>query len=425
MPYRFRLDQARAARRHYLLCGSGRNCQWRPSASLERMRAVSFFAGIGGFDIALRHQVDTVGFVELDAHCRRVLERRFPGVAWRHDDIGTLAAEAIPDADVWMGGFPCQGISPAGKGLGLEDDRSGLWHTWAALIKARRPQWVFIENHPRLRLRGLQRVLEDLHEAGYDARWQRFSAWDAGAWHWRERVWILAGPRGTCTAPGLIGLPLDHALGPDGVMVNGTHHDIPAVTSGKPPVAAALPTPSAVEYGSSQNGVNSTRPSAGTPSIFTLARKGALPTAVTSDSKGSLGLVDGRGRQLRDEASRGVLPTPNARDWRSGKGRQPNGHAPQLPEVMGGVLNPAWEEPFMGFPIGWTDPDVETVTELDLPAAWLSGEWIDQAPSPTVPPRSLPGRRERVHSLGNAVVPEACRRAWHILRGDPMENEAP
>jgi len=49
------------------------------------------------------------------------------------------------------------------------------------------------------------------------------------------------------------------------------------------------------------------------------------------------------------------FPTPNARDWRSGKGRQDNGHSPQLPETIGGQLNPTWVEWLMGFPLGWTD----------------------------------------------------------------------
>jgi hypothetical protein len=49
------------------------------------------------------------------------------------------------------------------------------------------------------------------------------------------------------------------------------------------------------------------------------------------------------------------FPSPSARDWRSGKGRQDNGHSPQLPEVIGGQLNPTWVEWLMGFPPGWTD----------------------------------------------------------------------
>jgi len=50
-----------------------------------------------------------------------------------------------------------------------------------------------------------------------------------------------------------------------------------------------------------------------------------------------------------------TLPTPDARCWKSGKGRKENGHSPQLEARIGGTLNPMWVEWLMGFPIGWTD----------------------------------------------------------------------
>lgn len=59
-----------------------------------------------------------------------------------------------------------------------------------------------------------------------------------------------------------------------------------------------------------------------------------------------------------------MLQTPAARDIRSGAGQQDNGHTPQLPEVMGGQLNPDWVEWLMGFPVGWTDigPSVQNAS---------------------------------------------------------------
>ncbi len=61
------------------------------------------------------------------------------------------------------------------------------------------------------------------------------------------------------------------------------------------------------------------------------------------------------GDDLATAVARTMLPTPNASPWRSGKGRQENGHSPQLPEVIGGQLNPPWVEWLMGWPLGWTD----------------------------------------------------------------------
>jgi len=51
------------------------------------------------------------------------------------------------------------------------------------------------------------------------------------------------------------------------------------------------------------------------------------------------------------------FPTLTARDYRSGKGWKPTGHTPQLPEVLGGLVNPTWAEWLGGFPIGWTECD--------------------------------------------------------------------
>ena len=51
------------------------------------------------------------------------------------------------------------------------------------------------------------------------------------------------------------------------------------------------------------------------------------------------------------------FPTLTARDYRSGKGWKPTGHTPQLPEVLGGLVNPTWAEWLGGFPTGWTECD--------------------------------------------------------------------
>jgi hypothetical protein len=93
--------------------------------------------------------------------------------------------------DVVSGGFPCQDISAAGKGAGIDGARSGLWKEMARIVGQVGPRYVFIENSPMLRTRGLHVVLKDLAEMGYDARWGVFGAVDAGAPHKRDRMWIV------------------------------------------------------------------------------------------------------------------------------------------------------------------------------------------------------------------------------------------
>lgn len=108
--------------------------------------------------------------------------------------IEDLRPEDIPAADVWTGGFPCQDISVAGKGAGLDGARSGLWHEWFRLIRLVRPRVVVVENVPGLLGRGMGRVVGDLASCGYDAEWDTFPTGLAFG-HLRTRIWIVAYPR--------------------------------------------------------------------------------------------------------------------------------------------------------------------------------------------------------------------------------------
>jgi DNA (cytosine-5)-methyltransferase 1 len=98
--------------------------------------------------------------------------------------------------DVVSGGFPCQDISAAGKGAGIDGERSGMWGEMARVIREVRPRFVFVENSPMLTSRGLGRVLGDLASMGFDARWGVLGAADIGANHQRDRIWIVAKWRG-------------------------------------------------------------------------------------------------------------------------------------------------------------------------------------------------------------------------------------
>jgi DNA (cytosine-5)-methyltransferase 1 len=159
---------------------------------------LSLFAGAGGGILGgVLLGWRTVCAVEIDPYARRVLlARQNDGILQPfpvYDDVRTFDGKAWRGiVDVVSGGFPCQDISAAGKGRGIEGERSGLWSEMARIIGEVRPKYAFVENSPLLVRRGIAKVLGDLVEMGYDARWGIFSASDVGAPHYRERIFILA-----------------------------------------------------------------------------------------------------------------------------------------------------------------------------------------------------------------------------------------
>ena len=162
------------------------------------MNELHLFAGAGGGILGgqlLGHS--TVCAVEIEQYPRQVLlQRQRDGVLPKFpiwDDVCTFDGKPWRGTvDVICGGFPCQDISSAGKGTGIGGKRSGLWKEYARIIGEIRPKFVFAENSPLLRGRGLDVVLGDLSELGYDAKWCVLGAWHVGAPHKRNRMWVLA-----------------------------------------------------------------------------------------------------------------------------------------------------------------------------------------------------------------------------------------
>jgi len=162
------------------------------------MNELHLFAGAGGGilgGILCGHT--TVCAVEWDKHARQVLLARqrdgclprFP--IW--DDVQTFDGKPWRGrVDVVCGGFPCQDISSAGKGAGIEGERSGMWFHMARIIGEIRPKFILVENSPMLTIRGLGRVLGDLAAMGYDAEWGVLGAKHIGGLHGRRRLWIVA-----------------------------------------------------------------------------------------------------------------------------------------------------------------------------------------------------------------------------------------
>jgi DNA (cytosine-5)-methyltransferase 1 len=156
------------------------------------MNVLDLFSGIGGFSLGLeRAGMRTVAFCEIDPFCRKVLAKHWPSVPIHHD-IAKLKGTDVGAVDVICGGFPCQDISTAGRMVGMEGRRSGLWGEYARIISEVRPRFVIVENVSALLARGLDVVLRDLAALGFDAEWHCIPASAVGAPHRRDRVWIVA-----------------------------------------------------------------------------------------------------------------------------------------------------------------------------------------------------------------------------------------
>ena len=162
------------------------------------MNELALFAGAGG-GILGGHLLGwrTICAVEWEAYPASVLVARQndkilpPFPIW--DDVQTFDGKPWRGiVDVVSGGFPCQDISAAGKGIGITGKRSSMWGHMARIIREVRPQFAFVENSPMLTSRGLGTVLGDLSEMGYDTEWCVLGASDVGARHQRERIWLIA-----------------------------------------------------------------------------------------------------------------------------------------------------------------------------------------------------------------------------------------
>jgi DNA (cytosine-5)-methyltransferase 1 len=164
------------------------------------MRFASFFAGIGGFDLGFHHAGIIPAFhCEIDPYCQRILKRHWPEVPL-HDDITTLKAKDIPEADIWAGGWPCQDVSAANaQRKGIHGARSGLFFTFTALARKVRPSWIVLENVSGLLSSdggsAFESVVNELEEIGYMGVWFTCNTLSAGLPHNRERVFLVGSYR--------------------------------------------------------------------------------------------------------------------------------------------------------------------------------------------------------------------------------------
>ena len=162
------------------------------------LNVVDLFSGIGGFTLGLESTgyFKTIQFVENEKWCQKILNKNFSEVPI-HEDIKTYKG---CDADVVVGGFPCQPFSIAGKGKAIQDDRH-LWPDMFRVIKETKPTWVIGENVRNIISISdgmvLEQVYLDLESEGYEVQSFIIPASAVNAPHQRYRTWIVAYSRRT------------------------------------------------------------------------------------------------------------------------------------------------------------------------------------------------------------------------------------
>jgi DNA (cytosine-5)-methyltransferase 1 len=167
--------------------------------SKSKLTVNSFFAGIGGFELGFQRAGIRPSFhCEIQRYCNSVLQRHWPTTPCV-GDILKVAADTIPSADVWCGGFPCQDVSVARGWLGrdgLKGKNTGLFYPFAELVKAKLPPVVVMENVTGLLNshdgRDFAVILQTFQELGYGVAWRVLNTRYFGAPQSRPRVYICA-----------------------------------------------------------------------------------------------------------------------------------------------------------------------------------------------------------------------------------------
>lgn len=364
-------------------------------------RLLALCAGYGGLEIALRAGLggQVVAYAENDPHAAQVFAAHHPGVP-NLGDITAVDWTRVRETfapDVIGAGFPCRNISNAGRRDGINGKWSRVWKNVAEAVRHLRPRLVFLENVAALRSRGLDVVAQDLAAVGYDARWTCLRAGDPeiGAPHTRDRWFAVAYPAA----------------------------EDPHLTAWRQRWPAAARE--------AQGG--RARPDAGGRSGLPPAPVGRragelrlLPTPAARDWKSGASNLLGRNARPLNEVVVNLLPTPKASDGPHGGPNQRDtsgryylpGQAVRLDNrwvaTDGTDYGPAirrWEA-VTGRPAPCpTEPGTRSNRRLSPAFA----EWMMGLPAGWV--TAVPGipRKEQLRTIGNGVVPQQAHHAYQLL----------
>ena len=180
---------------------------------MAKLRLGELFSGYGGLGLAVEEVFDAelAWYAEFDEAPSKIMAHHWPDLT-NYGDVTAVDWATVPPVDIISGGSPCQDLSLAGRRRGMTDGtRSNLWESMRESIATIKPTYVVWENVRGAlsakaksasdvelgdgslgNLRAFGRVLGDLADLGYDAKWRCLPASEAGAPHRRERVFILA-----------------------------------------------------------------------------------------------------------------------------------------------------------------------------------------------------------------------------------------
>lgn len=162
------------------------------------MKVVSLFSGAGGLDLGFQNAgFNIVWANDFDEDACKTYSLNI-GNHITHANVADILSTDIPDCDVIIGGFPCQGFSQANLKRSTEDDRNQLYLEFLRIVKDKKPKFFVAEN-----VRGIlsldngnaiKQIIKDFSEAGYRLKYQLFNTADYGVPQTRYRV-IIVGVR--------------------------------------------------------------------------------------------------------------------------------------------------------------------------------------------------------------------------------------
>lgn len=169
-----------------------------------KLKVVSLFSGIGGFEEGLKRaklQHEVVFASEIDEHAKKSYTANFNG-KYLHGDITKIDEKMIPDHELLLAGFPCQAFSIAGRQKGFEDIRGTLFFDVARILQEKKPKYILLENVKNLishdGSKTIRVILNILNEIGYTVDFTIINSAESGVPQNRDRTYICGIYSGDC-----------------------------------------------------------------------------------------------------------------------------------------------------------------------------------------------------------------------------------